>query len=392
MIRIINAFQIGKSAANFLLPILIAGAAIVATGQNHDLQQPPLPVDPTPIKDLLTDAERALVADPHAYKKTVEAYLAISDVHLEAAAKAVDEGGTSAAERELDIFSKSAAEACRVAFDAQAREAKSSLRAALGKRIEQRLYIQIKRLEAIQRRFPSERVGFAEAALTAAKKLRDHALNETLAFGDVLTEHSGKKKEVDAGPPPEFFRFDFHGTGANVLPPAGVMAVSYQDGADYLSEDEENSVKEAQDIDRRAKIFMKIADRRLQAIATASDLPSTAKPDPNKRPHELRKGEADDSREGDNLDKLSRAELLRHYARAIEELMDKMEDAHERNPKSTALKRALTTLADATDRQLKTLRALKDMQDEAEDRALRAAIDKAEEANKGAREALNAKP
>jgi hypothetical protein len=81
--------------------------------------------------------------------------------------------------------------------------------------------------------------------------------------------------------------------------------------------------------------------------------------------------------------------LLRHYSRAIEELMDKMEDAHDRNPKSSALKRALNILADGTDRQLKTLHSLQgDMKDEAEDRALRDAISKADEANKGAREAL----
>lgn len=376
-----------------LLGLLIGGLSRRGAAQVHELPPPPLPVDPTPIKDLLSDAERAAITDAHSYKKTVEAYLTISDNHLEAAAKAVDEGGTSSAERELDISSKSALEACLIAFDLKSPQASSGNRAALGKRIEQRLYAQIRKLEAIQRRFPIERIGFAERALDLAKKMRDHALNETLAIGEVLTEKSVKKKEVDSSPPPQNFRSNFYTPGNDLITPLSPTPASYQDSGDYLSEDEEDEVKEAQDIDKRAKIFMKIADRRLHYATGTSDEPSTAKPDPNKRPHELRKGETDETKEGESLEKLSRAELLRHYARAIEELMDKMEDAHERNPKSSALKRALNILADDTDRQLKTLKGLQpDMHDEAESRALRDAIAKAEEANSGAREALKATP
>jgi hypothetical protein len=383
---------IARIALSLLLGLLIGGGSRRAAAQVRELPPPPLPVDPTPIKDLLSDAERAAIADAHSYKKTVEAYLTISDNHLDAAAKAVDEGGTSNAEHELDISSKSALEACQIAFDANSSPANSGNRAALGKRIEQRLYAQIRKLEAIQRRFPIERIGFAERALDLAKRMRDHALNETLAIGEVLTEKSVKKKEVNSSPPPQFFWSNFSSHRNDLIAPVSA-SVRYQDSGDYLSEDEQDEVKEAQDIDKRAKVFMKIANRRLHYAAGTSDQPSTAKPDPDKRPHELRKGEADETREGESLEKLSRAELLRHYARAIEELMDKMEDAHERNPKSSALKRALNILADDTDRQLKTLKELQpDMRDEAESRALRDAIAKAEEANTGAREALKASP
>jgi hypothetical protein len=390
MTRMRDAHAIGRFGFSLLLLALLAvRLGGQAAAQGREFSAPPLPIDPTPIKDLLSDTERAAIAEARLHKKAVDAYLNISDAHLEAAAKAADEGGTGAAERELDISTKSATEACRIAFDPGAGEAKPGSRAALGKRIEQHLYAQIRRLEGIERRFPIERAGFAEAALDAAKKLRNHALNETLALGEVLPEHSGKKREVDSSPPPEFFRFNFRGRGSGLMASSARRAVSYQESVDYLSEDEEDAVKEAQDIDKRAKLFMKIADRRLAAATRTTDVPASVKPDPADRPHELRKGEPDNSREGNSLEKLSRFELLRHYSRAIEELMDKMEDAHDRNPKSSALKRALNVLADGTDRQLKTLHSLQgDMKDEAEDRALRDAIAKAEEANKGAREAL----
>ena len=92
------------------------------------------------------------------------------------------------------------------------------------------------------------------------------------------------------------------------------------------------------------------------------------------------------------LPKLSRAELLLHYARAIKEGMAKLEDAYERNPKSSAIPKALAALRDATGRHLQTLRVLQsEMKDERESAALREAIDQAETANNGARDGLKRK-
>ncbi|HSE96802.1 MAG TPA: hypothetical protein VLD57_00940, partial [Blastocatellia bacterium] len=88
----------------------------------------------------------------------------------------------------------------------------------------------------------------------------------------------------------------------------------------------------------------------------------------------------------------SRAEALRHYTRAIEEVITKLEDAHERNPKSSDLPRALTALKESTDRQLEILRTLSpEMKDEAETRALASALEQAEMANQGARQGLKGK-
>jgi hypothetical protein len=87
--------------------------------------------------------------------------------------------------------------------------------------------------------------------------------------------------------------------------------------------------------------------------------------------------------------KITRAELLRHYARAISECMVKLEDAYERNPKSSALPKALAILRDSTGKHLQTLRTLKaEMKTESEIAAMSGAIEEAETANKGARDGL----
>ena len=135
---------------------------------------------------------------------------------------------------------------------------------------------------------------------------------------------------------------------------------------------------------------MKIADRRIKAITGGTAGQTVTLPDkPDKHEKKDKKIE-DEEREWGALPKASRAELLRHYARAIAECMAKLEDAYERNPKSASLPKALTLLRDATERHLQTLRALSpDAKNEKEVSALRDAIEEAETANKGARDGLS---
>src|SRR5262249_31317424 len=68
--------------------------------------KPPLPVDPTPLKDLLSAEERSLVLGIHGNVKLIDVYLDISDRHLQAAVSATDATDFSRAERELDIYNK----------------------------------------------------------------------------------------------------------------------------------------------------------------------------------------------------------------------------------------------------------------------------------------------
>lgn len=362
------------------------------------IPEPPLPVDPRPLSQLMSDAEKAAVADADKPKKLVEAYLKISDAHLQAALNAVRANNHRAAETELDIYNKAVAAAGKEAFALQ------EGRRSLSKKVEQTLYKQIKTLETIERLFPSEREVFAEAALKQTKHLRVQALNQAFAT-DVLKDPSGEKKpegepptndgasderslpRLVTGSVPRRVGFSgpsmagFHDSLAPGRLLYSMRAWSRQ-GADYLTEEEDDKVRMAQAPDVRAKVFMKIADRRLNAIVGPT--PSAEKLDKK----EQKKAE-EEEREWGVLPKVSRDELLRHYARAIAECMAKLEDAYERNPKSSALPKALAVLRDATDKHLVTLRDLKaEMKTDDEVAAISAAIYEAETANKGARDGL----
>lgn len=373
------------------------------------LPEPPLPVDPRPLAKLISDVEKALLAESNNPKKLVEAYLKISDTHLQAAFNAIRGDNHDAAERELDTYNKAVAAAGKEAFALQ--DGKRSV----SKRIEQVLYRQIKTLETIERLFPSEREMFAGAALKHTKQLRVQALNEAFDSGGVLKDPEEAKKPKSEppakegpkglAPPPPLARAAslpktvglppptaFPGVSRGVVrdPSASVLPViaahfiskrgTLQLPEDYLTEEEDEHVREAQAADARAKVFMKIADRRLKGIVGPAPSP-TEKKDQKKVEEE--------EREWGAVPKVSRADLLRHYARAISECMAKLEDAYERNPKSSALPKALAILRDATEKHLETLKTLRvEMKDETEVAAISGAIYEAETANKGARDGL----
>ena len=360
------------------------------------IPDPPLPVDPRPLSELLSAADKALLADSDNPRKLVEAYLKISDAHLQAASNAIKGGNHVAAESELDIYNKAVAAAGKEAFALQQGKRSAS------KKIEQTLYKQIKMLETIEQLFPSERGMYAEAALKHSKQLRVQALNEAFASGDVLKDPDGDKKpenqplnrdgaavapDTSRSPSIEessqFRKRSFRSMA--FLRPVATETVNSseatQQRGDYLTEEEDDHVREAQAADMRAKVFMKIADRRLKAIVE----PAAAAPVDKK---EQKKVE-EEQREWGAVPKVSREELLRHYARAVAECMAKLEDAYERNPKSAALPKALSVLRDATDKHLETLRKLKtEMKSDDEIAAMGSAIYEAETANKGAREGL----
>ena len=356
---------------------------------------PPLPVDPTPLANLLTAQEKALLAEAHNPKKTIEAYMKIADGRVEAALEAVKSNDARRAERELDAFQKAMAECVKVA------EVLDDGKRNAAKKIEQELYKNLRTLESVERLFPVERVQFAEAAIKRAKRFRVQMLNIAIASGEVL-------KDPDAEKPPKTENHN------DLLPPARPLSLEswraesllYQviwryslhirDGlraaslrrwvrqipGDYLTEEEDDHVRKAQSPDDRIKVFMKIADRRLTALnATAASAEAKAQ-----------KKLEEEKKEWGELPKLDRADLLRHYTRAIEECIAKLEDSYEHNPKSKVLAKALDILREGTDRQLQTLRALTPAtKDERESDALRRAIEQAEVANEGAHKGLKAK-
>jgi len=381
-----NTHSVLDHTSWFCLISVIAMILCVPSSTLAQLPEPPLPVDPTPIAQLLSQADKAILAESNNPKKVVEAYVRISDSHLQAAFNAIKGNNYPAAERELDIYNKAIAEAGKLSFALQ-----DGKRTA-AKKIEQSLYRQIKTLESIEHLFPAEREQFAEAALKQAKALRVRALNEAFASGGVLKDPELDKEPEREAPrkePPKNSPAPLAPSGARFQPaspssyvPASIAYVIDARGSqipgDYLTEEEDDHVRQAQAPDDRVKVFMKIANRRLLAITAQPAPPSVDKKDQKKIEEEVREWGA--------LPKLTRAELLQHYARAIAECMNKLEDAYERNPKSSALAKALAHLRDSTDKHLQTLRSLApELKDENETSALRQAVEEAETANKGSR-------
>jgi len=354
--------------------VLFASASwTVAQGQ---LPPPPMPVDPTPLVELITAHERETLAsaapDP---RKQVEVLLEIASAHVEAGHNAIKESDYRKAERELDIYNKATAQAVTLAL------AQEKGRRGLAKKVEQNLYKQLRTLELIERLFPPERAVFPEAALKQAKQLRIRALNAAFDSGEVLEDPN--KEKGKAGSPPSVSRNDSEGGAPQVYRFLGRVAQRAASTAavDYLTEEEDDHVREAQNADDRIKVFMKIADRRLQALTgVAAPAPTDKKA--------LKKAE-DEAREWGPLPQVGRTDLLKHYSKAIEEAVAKLEDAHERNPKSATIPKALALLRDATERHLQLLKLQEaQVKDESERDALKGAIGQAEWANKGAREGL----
>jgi hypothetical protein len=357
----------------------LAAAAPELAAQDNRLPPPPLPVDPTPLVKLVTEQERVALAEARKPKKMVETCLEIADAHLDAAFTAMRTNRTADVERQLDIYNKAMAEAAKAAFS------QGDGRRGLAKKIEQRLYKHIRVLEEIKDAFPVERLPFAEAALKQARQLRVQALNESFA-SEVLKEPGSEKKsdkpeednnKTTKNPPPLARSFV-----SNSLIPIS-PARRTQIPGDYLTEEEDDKVREAQDADERVKVFMKIADRRLAAF-------SPPQIDPNDK--KAQKKAEEEEREFGAVPKVSRSQLLLHYARSVREVISKLEDAYERNPKSSSIPKALTLLRDATDRHLQIIRAIEaEMKTDSEVAAWREALDQAETANKGARDGLKAK-
>ncbi|HEY7547606.1 MAG TPA: hypothetical protein VID27_22100 [Blastocatellia bacterium] len=365
--------SIARLAMRAVLPMVcLLMLSNAARAQVDQPGPPPLPVDPTPLVDLISAVEKQSIDAARGPKKVAEAYLAIADAHLEAAYAAIKTDDYRTAERELDIYKKALAEVTELAL------AQQQGKRAMSKKVEQRIYKQLKTLEMVERLFPFERVAFAQDAVKQAKQFRVQALHSSLDTDDVLhepdEENDEKKEPIKSDPPKKSETSFFSASRAAAQVIAG----------DYLTEEEDDHVRQAQRPDERMKVFMKIADRRIAALQGEKPIDPTDKKAKEKADQEVREWGA--------LPKLSREQLLRHYARAISESIAKLEDAHERNPKDSAIPRALSVLRDSTDRHLPALRALtSQVKGDREAEAMSAAIAEAENANQGAKEGLKGK-
>lgn len=366
--------------------LLLSGAGQIKAQERYE--PPPLPIDPTPLVKLLTDSERAAIAKESSPKKQVEIYMRFSEYHLETAQSTINNDDYKGSERELDIYNKILNEVGRIAFALPEDRRKTC------KKVEQMIYKQLRTLDTIDRRFPAERVGFIEYAIKNAKQIRGKALNYSFDSGEVIADPD---KPPAVKPPQEQNSRNLQTAGAGqpnlpglkrVLATASFKVSSAatkpaQSGDDYLTEEEDDFVRQAQEPDLRIKVFMKIIERRLKAISS----PPVAVDD-----KKAQKNKEEEDRKWGALPKLDRAGYLKHYARAIDEAMAKLDDAYERNPKATSFIKALKHLLEATDEHLKILRGLESVvTSEAEKAILADAIEKATIAHKGAEDGLKTK-
>ncbi|HXF05212.1 MAG TPA: hypothetical protein VNM72_07335 [Blastocatellia bacterium] len=114
-----------------------------------------------------------------------------------------------------------------------------------------------------------------------------------------------------------------------------------QESDEYLTPKEINQLKEAQEIDLRVKVLMKIAERRLLLLE-------------NRSAQQSKKEEE----EWGPLPKASPATLLNHYVKAVDETIINIEDAHSREAETELLYKALKAFREATERHLARLTAL----------------------------------
>jgi hypothetical protein len=369
----------------FLLVVLA-----IDTQAQEKYEPLPIPVDPTPLVQMISEFEKATLTKETNPKKLVEIYLRISETHLQMALAANNSDDHQTSERELDIYNKALDEAAKIAFNLQEDRRKVT------KKFEQIIYKQLRTLETIDRRFPEERSGFSEFAIKHAKQVRGKALNLSFDSGEVITDKDSSDKPPPQEKNPLLFQPSalplYKALAGNHPALPRLKRVAYTpvlratgiaQSDDYLTEEEDDYVRAAQEPDVRVKVFMKIIDRRLKAI-TGETIAADDK--------KAQKNQEEENRKWGVLPKLDRAGYLQHYARAIDETMAKLEDAYERNPKATALTKALKNLLESTAEHLKIFHTLESVvQTDKEKSILADAIEKATLAHKGAEDGLKAK-
>jgi hypothetical protein len=111
---------------------------------------------------------------------------------------------------------------------------------------------------------------------------------------------------------------------------------------DYLTEGELDIVRDVREIDKRADVFLTVADRRLAVLADQA-----AEPDGRL------------SKYMGPMPTGSQVELLDDYRHAVEELMIKLEDEFERKGLSAELKKGLEAARDRVAKQIQQIEAIK---------------------------------
>ena len=154
------------------------------------------------------------------------------------------------------------------------------------------------------------------------------------------------------------------------------LITAAQTGArEHLTPQEVDLVKEAQILDKRVEVFIKAAERRLQAL--------------NATPAPVSKKAQKDSEKWGELPTGSRAELLNDLAKILDEAINKIDDVSARDEKNVLIPKALRKLSAAATGFLPQLNALGAQTKDQEERA---AIDQSIENAQSIIEAANRLP
>lgn len=134
---------------------------------------------------------------------------------------------------------------------------------------------------------------------------------------------------------------------------------------EHLTPQEVELVRDNQALDARMGVFARAVERRLDLLAD---------------PRAVEKLAAKDAEKWGTLPKATRGQLLSDIARILEEAVTNIEDASIHSEKSPLIPKALRKLAEATDRFLPRLTALRaGVEDDAERDLLEQAIESAHE-------------
>jgi hypothetical protein len=177
-----------------------------------------------------------------------------------------------------------------------------------------------------------------------------------------------------------------------------VLPLSSFAAQDYLTEDELDLVRDAQEIERRVPVYMRLAEKRLIVLGlmqkTAKELEQEKKEVERwqKEKVEAEKAKRRPPKEPVTeyvyLEDFTRSELLRGYVQAINEIMSNLDDAYTRKFDIREPLEKLEEFARTTLPLVETFEA----KNQAERVALEEAVDKANEALTGAKEALELVP
>jgi acyl-CoA reductase-like NAD-dependent aldehyde dehydrogenase len=156
------------------------------------------------------------------------------------------------------------------------------------------------------------------------------------------------------------FKIIFYFFSALILLTVYLPHSAFAQKRNSLTDAEEEQVRDAQELDVRMNVFIKVIDRRLLAMTDAAAAASKQAPKQSDKWGELRTG--------------TRAELLYDIQRTLEEAIDNIDDAAARDQKNPLFGKAVRVLANGCEKFTPQFKSLQ-LTDEKEKMLLSNAMD-----------------